>query len=259
MQLSALRSVGLVGFGLIAALAVSSASALTLNYGNKTNASIEYNNIQETATNPDPPLLVNGGDPNNIFLAGTTLVFDVDPSFFAETTSASGELVDTTLTLDIEIPTGSNLRIGSITIIEGGDYNLSGDGSAQVIGSLRYRVTELDFITNLSIPDQTVDMVFSPAGSGGDAPTGHYVSPEDPDGNWDGTLNANVAALTTAATAIEIFIFNNALEAFSFDGGTNRIQKKTFSIEVTLVPEPTTGALMALGLVGLAISRRRQS
>ncbi len=172
-----------VAFGLVVAFATS-ASALVVNYGDKQNTLIQYNNIQESATNPDPPLLVNGGDPNNIFLAGTTLVFDVDPSFFAETTSASGDLVDTRLLLDIVIPqaTNPNARIGSITIRESGDYNLSLDGSAQVIGNLFYRVTALDFITNLSIPSQSVSMGFTPLGTAGN---GHWVDP-DPDAIWNG-------------------------------------------------------------------------
>ena len=97
-------------------------------------------------------------------------------------------------------------------------------------------------------------MAFTPPGSAGN---GHWVDP-DPDSIWTGELTANVAALTTRATAIEIFQFDNSLEAFSFDGGNNNIHKKTFEIEVTFVPEPTTAGLMALGLVGIAAVRRRQ-
>lgn len=246
----------LLGFGAADAPAASS------NYGNKQNADIQFNDITETAANPDPPLFVSGGLSSNIFLSPTAsgwkLSFLVDGAFSAETTSAAGVLVDSRLQLKIVIPqaTNPNGRIKSVTVTESGDWNLSNDGEAEVNTKFEWTVTQINFLANV-LAIQQEEMTFTPAGNGANG-SGHYDTDSgDPeDGQWSGTHMMDVAALSGDATAIEIFVVDNDLEAFSEDGGGNKIDKKNFMIEVEIVPEPGTAWLLSLALAGLGMRSR---
>jgi hypothetical protein len=76
--------------------------------------------------------------------------------------------------------------------------------------------------------------------------------------NFPGNLVATVTLLAAGAGAVNIDWFNN-LSFFDIQGAQSANASFTINGGGPVVPEPTTAAMLALGLFGLALGGRRRS
>lgn len=243
---------------LLAAVVVGSlgaaATAAPVNYGDFSDVppgSVMYLDVTESSGTNAASLYGSPSAFGNIL--------DFDPSTFtASAADGNSELTDGQLNFVIMAIPGN--AINKISVVEGGDYSMFGTGSV---------ATQVAAALSISIDILEVDGVaVGPPNEGGlsvnyfDSFTGFpqlldtWSLSEELD--LDAVLTANNISFNFGVTKAELVI-NNQLIAISEDLSTAFIAKKDFRIdaETSVVPEPTSLALIGLG--GLALMRRRRA
>lgn len=244
-----MRSISFAALAFCSALLFSSIGQAT-NYGNFGGSTVDFLNVR---------------DQNGLFGAPTVSVdsLDFDPNTFEAICDGTGicpptpKQVDDTLTLTIDAKNGS--FIDDVLLTEAGDTALSSFLNAfaatTVSATVFVDIFELNGVSVNNI-NANAQMVFTR--------NGQYETTDEGPGSyiWTGSLLIDLDQIIASkggvgrATLVGINL-NNTLAAFAQSGATARIEKKDFDgLAITIVPEPTTALMMALGLVGLASIRR---
>lgn len=212
----------------------------------------------------------NVTDLNDLFGAPTVSAntLDFTPVDFETTCSGScgaGTSVSDTLTFQIDSDAG--YFIEDIILSEAGDTLINdfsipiGFAATTIVGNVVIDVLELDNSTVNGI-NGNAQMVFTEDGT--------YDTSNEGNGTygWTGQLALDIDALiagagqTGRATLVQISLVNT-LTAFAENGAVAIVEKKDADgLAITVVPEPGTALLFALGLGGLSIagrSRRREA
>ena len=244
-----MRSISVAVLALSSALLLASSSQAA-NYGNFGGSTVDFLNVR---------------DQNGLFGAPTVSVdsLDFSPNTFEAICPGTGcppspRQVDDTLTLTIDARNGSFLD--DILFTEAGDTALSSFLNAfaatSVSATVFIDIFEINGIAVNNI-NGNAQMVFTR--------NGQYETTDEGVGTfiWTGSLLIDLDQIIASAggvgraTLVEINL-NNTLVAFAQSGASARIEKKDIDgLAITIVPEPTTALMMALGLVGLASIRRR--
>ncbi|WP_428386237.1 PEP-CTERM sorting domain-containing protein [Mucisphaera sp.] len=231
--------------------AVAAVDAASLNYGDFVSTNVTFEQVTESSSSPLPLL----GAPTT---ADDALIF-TPITFGAEANNGvpSSDIVDAQLRT--QVTSNAGIGIDTITINEAGDYTLIGVPGAFALASVSAPVfidiIEVDGVA-VDGPELITDLFIAPGSGVYDLGTdGLSIGVV-----WTGNLTVDIAQLaadngiTGNVTGVDI-TFDNTLSAASGAGASAIIKKKQAEIEVTLVPEPASAALLALGLAGLA--RRR--
>lgn len=203
-------------------------------------------------------------------ITGDALDFS-PPAYLSSCTGGPGcpSPVTTDDALLFHVQANPGAFIGSIILSEAGDTTLSSSGGALaaaiIAAPVRIQIEEIDGVPlSISHPGLIIATSLSTGLSFTGGGNYQYSNPTfgSVTQNWNGSLTVDVdqliilAGLTGHATRVD-FSMDNSLTAFAQSGASARIQKKDVDgLTVTVVPEPTTGLLMALGLAGLAAIRR---
>lgn len=191
---------------------------------------------------------------------------DFDPTFLAECNDC-GQVINVNDRLNFTIEAKPNRVIDNIILTEAGDFTLNdffGLGLAEVTVSAPVFI-EIFEVDNVAINqiDVNANLVFTPVV----VPDGVYNASSF--GNvtgqiWTGFLEIDLNQVLAdngyagGATLVEITM-DNILTAAAVNGGSAMIEKKdTSGLSVTVIPEPSSASLLALGLVGIASIRRRR-
>jgi len=232
-----------------------SAQALVA-YPDAAGTSFNFLNMQENTT--------SAGDPEPLFdaptVVGDNLLF-TPSGFISQAAGGATDQTNATFEFDIESIDPFATAIEQILVTEVGDYFLTGSGTASTTASagtgagLIIRELNIDGVLTAGIwllPGLVTDFVQfdTPAASGG----------------WSLSLDVDVQGfvdtlgLTNAYATKASVTWNNDLATTSETNSTSLIQKKIGVPAVTMevIPEPTTGLLVGIGLVAMAQARRRQ-
>ena len=249
-----MRIIGVVGLTICSTLLLAS-TGQAASYGNIVGTNVTYESVT------DGPLGLYGAPT----ISGDALDFS-PPSYLASCSGGpgcpSGVTTDEALLFHIRANPGA--FIGSIILTEAGDTTLTsftGALAATVISApVRIQVEEINGVPVApGNPGLSIGAFLTFTSVGNFQSTGPGVVTQI----WNGALSVDVdqliilAGLTGRATLVD-FSMDNVLTAFASGvGATARIQKKDVDgLTVTVVPEPATGVLMALGLIGLSAFRR---
>jgi hypothetical protein len=248
---------------LVAVFAAQAATATTI-YSDVVGTNVSFTGIQETSSFGDPEPLFD--QPVG---SGNQLLF-YPPAFLA-TAAGAGGLDQTGSQLQLTISGNDPLdTITDVLIDEYGDATLlqiPGPGTAATgtFASMSGFLTVTHDINGAITP---VVIGFGPnAGPGVDflvtySPTDTYSLPGDVGTNlWSASLAIDVASFVPNATQATLSL-DNDLYAYSELGTSAKIQKKVTdgpAVEITVIPEPTTGALLGAGLLSLFLFRRSAS
>jgi len=241
---------------LIALMASSAARAATISYGNSPVIPPGVTFIDVTESSGTDPVPLYG--PPSYFNTGV----DFDPtSFVASATNGGADVTDGQLNFTLAgTVNGSQITaIDELDLSESGDYTIVGLAGTQVIASasIKIKVTEID---GIDVPDITLPQA--------NTSISFVLPPSAVLAAWGLNLNYDISAELTnlavdyeyGATEIEVVI-NDQLIAISQPSSVAFISKKDFAVDVngvvTLVPEPTNAALLALGILGVVLRRRR--
>ncbi len=227
-------------------LLVAAPAFATEIYGDYFGTTVNFLGVQETTNTP--------GDPEPLFEApvhiGDQLLFF--PSNFVAQSAGGG--VDTTaalLEMDLQAVTGTYIEM--IHLTEAGDTFLAGAGTASTgtFVGLSGVVTVLgaddpgdvgQLINFVGIFDQDTFDLTNDAGATA----------------WLGSIDIDVAAAVPNVTLAHLQI-DNFLFAASEATTSALIQKKASGALIITVPEPTSLALMGLGVLGAAVIGRRRT
>jgi hypothetical protein len=259
-------------FASLLAFSLAAAAVPTnYNYGNQSGTNYDFIDSNETVQTADD-------DPNPLFEApiavGNQLVF-TPSSFDADSANGNGgaglgalDMSHSTFNTTITSKTPGAF-VDQISINEGGDIILTafppGGGTAAtgVVATMSGTVTIL-----AALDTSVIGEIITFGGAGADFASTFTPGPQtnqlfvglQPAGtfSWTGSVNIDIAALFAGAgvTSVELQ-FNNSLMANSESGTTALIQKKAVSgPKITVVPEPATSALLACGLLAMAVRSR---
>lgn len=282
MRSRLLLSVAMV---LAASLAQAAGASVTTDLGTYTGPNIDFTLIEETTQDPifgpsddaDAPLFGTASG------SGNSLIFTPD-SFIASATGAAGAAGDEDhATLNIMMESLNPLvdTIDLINITELGDYtlqtippNVATPGTfltfiyLQMTGNLL--ITEIsDGVTTMDATGLGLSMAiegfFDIGDNVGGGSTTAYLDTDQGSGTWSGTDSLDVSAYLAGAgyagygATKATLALDNKLWAFSESGTVATVQKKIGSdgVIIDVIPEPTTGLLVAAGLIGLGIRSRR--
>ena len=178
--------------------------------------------------------------------SGNSLYF-LPLTFASSSADGSTDTTDSTLTMRILADEG--MYLGRIGISEVGDYLLTGLGADATFANVEGTLI-IEDLSPGSHGTFQAPLIVDPA-----AP---YALPDDSYSAYTGSAEID---LSTYGITEVLLTFENILTTASEDGTTAFIQKKSIegtavSIE-TIIPEPTSMALLALGALGL-IARRRK-
>lgn len=237
-------------------LVAASVATAAFDYGDLSGVTVVYEQVREdSATDPGMQLF---GTPT---VTDDSLTFS--PMNFAAYAAGAGgyDLTDGTLAMTIRA-IGDN-RVEKIRFAEWGDYTLGGssngtaDTNVAVAAAMFIRITEIDGVGVQPIT-LTANLTFDPS-------DGVYNLVDDRGTAviWNGSVELDItAAILEAgrvgkATCVD-FSMDNTLMAFSEAGTVAHIKKKQMEgVSITtIVPEPATMGLLALGAL-LAARRRR--
>jgi hypothetical protein len=237
----------------------SQVSAQTTNYGTFVGATVTYSNVAEAS----------GTDPGQPFykapsITGDTL--DFNPTFSATATGGASKIRDAQLNFDVLAHTGYGVE--GLLFTERGDFTMTGPTGTSntlvdITASFFITIFEVDNLVVTPV-NLTLSMLFSPNSSGTFTLTG-AGGPPLATGNWSGSMSVDLDnALTLAgvpyilgATKVSVAL-DNTLTALSEAGTHAYIGKKDFKgFSITVVPEPSTLALIGLGAAALLLWRRR--
>lgn len=204
-----------------------------------------FSDVSESTT---PPGEERFGDPTEV----GDLALDFNPTNFKSLTTGPGsEIVDSQLSFTV-----SGVPIIGIWIRERGDFALAGIGGSSAEASVSltvfWEVEEVDG-TPLGTPLNGEQVLDVGSFSLDDGVTG---------GAFFGEMMVEMDAFLAGegvsgnATRVHVTLDNNLATAASA-GAAAFIAKKDFDIEIH-IPEPASGSLAGLGLIGLALATRRR-
>jgi len=248
----------------VLALALGSSARATINYSDCTGTTVEYTNISESSA--DEPL----------YNAPTCIgdLLDFNPTGFeANSGTANPDQIDGNLLFTVSAL--DNFLVDNLILEENGDWQVFGFEPSNSLASVTLTVrleilvtpfagdpfvveylrqTPLQFTTASTGPidvwaiheEFLMASILAEACSG----TGYFTS-----------AIPGACGATTADVGVNI---DNTLLAYAVSGELSFINKKDFdgftiTTETEPVPEPATGALLALGLVVISAARRRHA
>jgi hypothetical protein len=229
--------------------------AAPINYGDFNGLNLSYLQVTETVNTP--------GDTAPLYGAPTLIgdQLDFNPKGFSAG-AVNGNLDITDGQLNFTLLSNLGRAITDLAVSEGGDFTLLGTGTAATnvgfaISLATVKVLAVDGI-NLGAPVSLTPVTASS--------TRNLITHPGIGQLWDLTNNYDVnAALINAgvpfslgATKIEVAI-NDTLTAISETGTIAFIAKKDFVlISATVIPEPSSTALLAVTAIAGAVTRRRR-
>ncbi|TWU26130.1 PEP-CTERM sorting domain-containing protein [Bythopirellula polymerisocia] len=249
---------------LVCALISSSAmvtQAGTINHGDFMGAGVAYTSVTESSNTDSVPLF---GTPvvigNQLRFFEPVALPNPSLGFGASSVSGASDVTDGFLSFMVQAKPG--LGIGKIGFREGGDYSLAGfpGDQAKVIANLIIQSIRIDEVDGVAI---------APISLSGLESTMAQLGVDPAAGPWsnmkmfsiDAAL-ANIYPPTSSATKLTVRL-NDSLLALTQGSGIANIVKKMFNVDVdtrineNTVPEPTSMALVMLGVVAFASTRRR--
>ena len=244
-------------------LVAAAAWAAPINHGSYAGPTVSFNNITETTAPTDPT------DPDELFGAPVGIADSI--GFFPTAFTAGsvngvgpyapfGAIDFTSSQLQVEIiATAMGATIDMVTLTEFGDTSLTDIGVGT--GATGASVSMSGSVTILSVGG--VDVPVTPARIipfTGVFDQDLFALPGDLGAStWIGSIDVDVAAVEANVTRVMLSL-DNTLTASSEVGTSALIQKKVAGGLVITVPEPTSLALVTLGLlVASGFSRRRRA
>ena len=231
----------------------ASQEAQAFSYGDFIGTNVDFLDVNDVTTSPGDPDGLFGGAIGAPILQGDSLIF-FPTQFFASAQGGSSDL--TSATLNATVDAKGNMFITNILIEEFGDVDLSGVGTAATNASVTVNGTVTVLEANFQvIAPQIIQFTldFDPKDS--------FELPGDQGFQlFSGSGMIDVESVVPFATKA-VVSFDNIMDANSEAGTTALIQKKVVSgplIAVSIIPEPATGALLAAGLVAVALTGRRR-
>jgi len=252
-----------VGVVLLVLALGSPTAAWAAFYGTYNGTNVTYSDVEDVNGLFGAPT-VAGND-----LGFSPSTFEADCSLSPSCPPAPAAATDT---LTLEISTDPGYSISAFDIQFGGDFNFE-----SVVGALGAATAVANlFVDILEVDGQSINVIsavqaadFEINGSGVIQQAGlTSTSAVEGYGTHTFTGSASVAlGQILAANAVSgvvtraIVSLDVSITAFAGSGATSRIEIKDTGEQVfgvTIIPEPTTAALLGLGLIGLA-SRRRSA
>jgi hypothetical protein len=234
-----------------------------ISYSDVSGTHVDYTDIQEVPSRLSIPTSLDSPPVFGQPTGGDTLSFP-DLSFKAQSAGGSFDLADSKLSMTI---TAKNNTPGLSTVavaFEFGDYTLvrstlTSDPSAEAKAIGWVTVEEINgapispFVVVPNLSGTQFDDLFHLTGT----QTSALAIP------WSGSLSfdvtdaiRNAGYKTGYATKVSLSL-DNSLLAISDASSGSYIQKKGASITVDTVPEPSVIIMLALGLLGLGVWRRK--
>lgn len=237
--------------------------ALSLLLGGQTAFAFTFSNITETTQSAGDPATMFGTPTTN----ATSVTFSSLPYFTADSSGASDyDITHSLLEMDIMATGGDG--IDEINIFESGQFDFTGTGTVTDTTAVVFSISGVLTVTetDLGATSQLINFTatFASPTTSVAYPGGAYWSIDDyPAGgspyDWSGGLTIDVlGGLTSGNYATKAHLsMDNILQSNAETNSTSEIFKDF--VEITVIPEPATGALLLGGVLALAALRGRRA